>query len=57
MTVATDTTIVAQRDARGDRRSPRIFDRQVSWASGGMATSLAAADSQEAVPQVADVQA
>ena len=56
MTVATDTTMVP---SGMPRRSalPENLDRQVSWASGGMATSLAAADSQEAVPRVAHVQA
>ncbi len=56
MIVATETTIVP---SGMPRRSalPENFDRQVSWASGGMETSLASPDSQEAVPQVADVQA
>ena len=56
MTVATDTTIVPS----GIPRRPALpenFERHVSGASGGMASSLAAADAEEAVPQVAHVQA
>ena len=58
MTVATDTTIVP---SGMPRRSalPENLERQVSWAFGGIATSLAASDSRAVVPQfcVAHVQA
>ena len=58
MIVATDTTIVP---SGMPRRSalPENLERQVSWGFGGIATSLAASESQAAVPQfcVAHVQA
>ena len=56
MTVATDTTIVPN----GMPRRPALpenFERHVSGAWGGMASSLAAGRAEEAVPRVAHVQA
>ncbi len=50
MIVATDTTIVPNGMPRRSAL-PENLERQVSWAFGGIATSLAASDSQAVVPQ------